>query len=160
MFINASLDYYQKWPEGVTWEQFEPLWPCKGEKYDFEKQSFPYGFDRGALIPIQNMQKLIDLGFKVSMKPSNGCMFISEVNRLYSSRGYDVAETLQNGNVTQIHIPNEYLYRINEVKVLDDACTDALQSELDDGWRIICVCPPNSQRRPDYILGRYNQGHR
>ena len=25
---------------------------------------------------------------------------------------------------------------------------------LDDGWRILAICPPNSQRRPDYILGR------
>jgi hypothetical protein len=37
---------------------------------------------------------------------------------------------------------------------LNDACTDELRRHLDDGWRIVCVCPPLNQRRPDYILGR------
>jgi hypothetical protein len=37
---------------------------------------------------------------------------------------------------------------------LDDACTDDVQRHLDEGWKILAVCPPNSQRRPDYILGR------
>lgn len=53
-----------------------------------------------------------------------------------------------------IHVPNIGLLAMDEVRLLDDACTDSLQSELNDGWRIIAVCPPNSQRRPDYILGR------
>jgi hypothetical protein len=54
----------------------------------------------------------------------------------------------------QVAIPNLALLEIRTVQVLEDACTDRLQLELDDGWRILAVCPPNSQRRPDYILGR------
>jgi hypothetical protein len=38
--------------------------------------------------------------------------------------------------------------------LLDDACTDNLQAHLNEGWRIIAVCPPDAKRRPDYILGR------
>jgi hypothetical protein len=53
-----------------------------------------------------------------------------------------------------VHIPNVGLLAINEVEVLEDACTDSLQSRLNAGWRIIAVCPPNSVRRPDYIIGR------
>lgn len=53
-----------------------------------------------------------------------------------------------------VAIPNFALLMINEVELLDDACTDALQSRLNDGWRILAVCPPACQRRPDYILGR------
>lgn len=60
--------------------------------------------------------------------------------------------------IVQIHVPNIGLIAMNEVKVLNDACTDSLQQELDEGWSILAVCPPNEQRRPDYILGRSNPG--
>jgi hypothetical protein len=53
-----------------------------------------------------------------------------------------------------VQIPHIGLLTMNEVKLLENACTDALQDVLDDGWRILCVCPPNAARRPDYILGR------
>lgn len=53
-----------------------------------------------------------------------------------------------------VHIPNFELLSIREVTHLDDACTDALQRLLNEGWSIIAVCPPNATRRPDYILGR------
>ena len=57
-------------------------------------------------------------------------------------------------NVTHVHIPNIGLLTIDEVSYLEDCCTDSLQRELDSGWRILAVCPPNGTRRPDYILGR------
>lgn len=53
-----------------------------------------------------------------------------------------------------VHVPNVALQSYNEVQLLEDCCTDELQRQLDEGWRIIAVCPPNSTRRPDYILGR------
>ena len=54
----------------------------------------------------------------------------------------------------QVAIPDLALLSIREVRVLEDACTNELQRELNEGWRILAVCPPNSQRRPDYILGK------
>ena len=48
--------------------------------------------------------------------------------------------------------------RTTRLLLLSDACTDELQGALRDGWRIIAVCPQPSQRRPDYVLGRYNHG--
>jgi hypothetical protein len=42
--------------------------------------------------------------------------------------------------------------------LLSDACSDALQNELDNGWRIIAACPQPDQRRPDYSLGRFEPG--
>lgn len=56
----------------------------------------------------------------------------------------------------EVHIPGQALTVYNEVCNLDDSCTDALQSYLEKGWRIIAACPQPDQRRPDYILGRYN----
>lgn len=51
-------------------------------------------------------------------------------------------------------LPNIGLLSIDEVTWRDDVCTQAIQSLLEEGWRIIAVCPPNGARRPDYILGR------
>lgn len=59
----------------------------------------------------------------------------------------------------QVVIPSNATLRINRVKVVEDCCTDHLQDQLNAGWRIIAACP-QSQRRPDYILGRVeDDGH-
>lgn len=54
-----------------------------------------------------------------------------------------------------VHVPGNILISYNETMLLEDSCTDVLQGELNSGWRIVAVCP-QAQRRPDYILGRYN----
>jgi hypothetical protein len=55
-----------------------------------------------------------------------------------------------------VHIGGNTITQYNEVKVAEDYCTDALQTSLNQGWRIIAVCVQRDQRRPDYILGRWN----
>jgi len=59
-------------------------------------------------------------------------------------------------NITQnISINNDdFLYKVDEVEVLEDCCTDHLMEQLDDGWRILSICGAYKQRRPDYIVGR------
>lgn len=47
---------------------------------------------------------------------------------------------------------------IDEVKACLDFCTDALNEELKNGWRIVAICVQPDQRRPDYILGRTIKG--
>ena len=54
-----------------------------------------------------------------------------------------------------VHVPGNMLISYNETLLLEDSCTDNLQSYLNSGWRIVAVCP-QAQRRPDYIMGRYN----
>lgn len=56
----------------------------------------------------------------------------------------------------EVHMPGNALATYNETLLLEDACTDKLQGALREGWRMIAVCPQPSQRRPDYVLGRYN----
>ena len=56
--------------------------------------------------------------------------------------------------VVQVAIPDLGLLQIDEVTWEADCCTQDLQRRLEEGWRILAVCPPNAQRRPDYILGR------
>lgn len=55
-----------------------------------------------------------------------------------------------------VHMPGNGLLMFNETLLLEDTCTDTLQESLNKGWRIIVACPQPDQRRPDYILGRYN----
>lgn len=54
-----------------------------------------------------------------------------------------------------VHVPNLGMLSINQVGIAKDYCTEALQEKLNEGWRILTVCPQPDQRRPDYILGRY-----
>lgn len=61
----------------------------------------------------------------------------------------------QFNNKCDVHVPGMGLMLINRTMLLEDSCTDALQLHLTDGWRIIAACPQGDQRRPDYILGRY-----
>lgn len=56
-----------------------------------------------------------------------------------------------------VHISDLGLLGVRFVKVLVDECTDELQGYLDDGWRILAVCPQPNSRRPDYIIGRNNK---
>lgn len=59
-------------------------------------------------------------------------------------------------NRVDVHMPGQALSVYNNVHLLEDGCTDALQELLDGGWRIIAACPQPDQRRPDYILGRFS----
>jgi hypothetical protein len=62
---------------------------------------------------------------------------------------------LQYNERVEVYTPGMGLMLFNRTMLLSDACSDALQSELDNGWRIIAACPQPDQRRPDYILGRF-----
>ena len=69
---------------------------------------------------------------------------------------YVTKHELPNGSTVNLNfaLPNIGLLSINEVTWRDDACTEEIQRLLEEGWRIVAVCPPNGARRPDYILGR------
>lgn len=54
-------------------------------------------------------------------------------------------------------MPGHSLAMFNAVMLMSDACSDALQDNLNQGWRILAVCPQPDQRRPGYILGRYEE---
>ena len=62
-------------------------------------------------------------------------------------------------NSCEVHMPGNMLAMYNEMMILEDACTDILQSNLNAGWRIVAACPQPDQRRPDYVLGRFNPNH-
>lgn len=63
---------------------------------------------------------------------------------------------LQYNERVEVHTPGMGLMLFNTVMLAEDACSDQLQTHLDEGWKIIAACPQPNQRRPDYILGRYD----
>lgn len=113
----------------------------------------PYWYqDEQTLIDLETDGKiLLQFELEYIIKRFKGAYFTQAAGGRYSTNkdAYQSHDTY-----IQVSIPDLALLHIREVKVLDDACTDELQSQLKEGWRIIAVCPPNSQRRPDYILGR------
>lgn len=60
----------------------------------------------------------------------------------------------------EVHMPGFGLMQYNRVALLEDSCTDKLQDALASGWRIIAACPQPNQRRPDYVLGRYEPDYK
>ena len=70
----------------------------------------------------------------------------------------DVSKLIENSRTfndkCHVHVGGLGLMLINEVCVVKDVCTHALQDNLNEGWRILAVCVQPDQRRPDYILGR------
>lgn len=57
-------------------------------------------------------------------------------------------------NKCEAPVPDAFLFKVNQTMLVADACSDYLQQQIKDGWRILTICPQPNQRRPDYILGR------
>lgn len=55
--------------------------------------------------------------------------------------------------INNVSVSNVGLYDVRHVHYEEDCCTDKLQGLLNEGWRLLAVCPPNDSRRPTYILG-------
>lgn len=92
---------------------------------------------------------LLSLGIAFKIKRFKSC-YRAEGSGYVGPRTHTQAPTTN----IQVAIPNLLLWSVDEIEVREDACTDAIQSMLDEGWRILAICPPPAQRRPDYILGR------
>lgn len=100
------------------------------------------------IIDVDGISALIELGVTPVIKQLKNTYSPSKPSNGWTH----IADNIKNS--VHVHIPNIGLLMIDEVMVLEDSCTDYLQNKLDDGWRIIAVCPPNGVRRPDYVLGR------
>lgn len=95
---------------------------------------------------------LVDLETDGRWLTENGVSF--EVHKFKGTMPLKAIEPGGTVHNIYVQVPHVGLLSINEVEVEEDCCTDRLQERLNEGWRILCVCPPNAARRPDYILGR------
>lgn len=91
---------------------------------------------------------MIDLTREGAVLTKHGVEYV--IKRFKGCRKVAVADQVN----IQVSIPNLLLFSVNEVTWIEDACTEDLQKHLDDGWRILAVCPAENSRRPTYVLGR------
>lgn len=101
--------------------------------------------------------------------------WVCDVSKLPHDLGYTVKKSLVPSDLTEavaglearpntvinqkvnVAVPGFGLMMMTKVQVLYDQCTDNLQGYLDEGWRILAICPQPDQRRPDYIIGKPQQ---
>jgi hypothetical protein len=95
---------------------------------------------------LDDLQVLTDAGLK---------MDVSRVRGMYAEQlpGLGVPQTNAQTQFVNVVIPNAGLFSVRKLTVLEDSCTNDIQRYLDNGWRIVAVCPPNDTRRPTYIMG-------
>ena len=117
---------------------------AKKDDVDIEKVTTKYGEH---IIDDRELQELSDLGVKVELKRFKGTL------------PYRVEGVKGGVDNLHVHLPNNVLVGFDKVTWLEDACTEELQKMIDEGWRMICVCPPLNKRRPDYILGKTGGAH-
>ncbi len=127
-------DYYRVFPSSevvLTAEQYVDLMVTGAELTDVAPVNNP------ALNAGENFSNVIDkMNEVLAMETSHGT---------YNTK-------------CDVHMPGQALSMYNDTQLMEDACTGALQEQLNKGWRIIAACPQPDQRRPDYILGRFNPG--
>jgi hypothetical protein len=100
----------------------------------------------------------VDLSGDRMMRAVETLEVLTEKLAKFSNGLPEVQGAMYNERV-EVHTPGMGLMLFNRVMLLQDACSDALQSEMDNGWRIVAACPQPDQRRPDYILGRYDPAY-
>jgi hypothetical protein len=181
MLINVSVSAYshgwqkltnEEWDQAAELLKFKnsserPVEPPVGEDGKKPWWSPGPGYIEDCMVDATHpaIQMLLKYGVEITVKPykTEHQMLVKlsdELDRL-KRQGSLVptgeVEMIAQGVTVITHVPNLGLMLMNEVQVLEDCCTDTLQKELDEGWHMLAVCPPNAQRRPDYILGRHNK---
>ena len=121
------------------------------------------GMDFGyqpVLLSYEDLVFLGSLGCSFQPKDSDNLMLV-KMQGMITGLKNDVEELRIEGRTSVVvHAPNSALMSYNKIQLLENACSDDVQDSLNDGWRIIAVCPPNCQRRPDYILGKYDPSYK
>lgn len=140
-----------------AWDAVRPDTPEEAEENKREggKRRYRY-WDASGLVTTEDAVRLTGLGIKLQ---------VSRVRGLFSDR--DPAAILADAQAgaaagrvqIDISVPGGVaLMSVRKVTWLEDACTNALQHQLDAGWRILAVCPANDTRRPTYIIGHEDPG--
>ena len=103
-----------------------------------------------------------ELNLKFTVKPHKGNAFFAKSRtrgvekRLENlETDFELLKNAEGRGIIQMHVPNFMLITFTHVKLMESCCTDQLQVALNEGWRMIAVCPPLDERRPTYILARY-----
>jgi len=112
------------------------------------------------IFPLNHLMSLgLNIEFKVSSKIKEYPEYDVQETILHKllsleSKLAHFDQGLQFNQKVGVHISDLGLLSVKEVTWLEDACTEELQRQLDEGWRILAICPQQDSRRPDYVLGR------
>jgi hypothetical protein len=79
---------------------------------------------------------------------------MKEIEQKFNQAIQGFNEKIEFNQKCSVHVPNLGLLSINQLGYAVDKCTEELQDIVNQGWRILAVCPQPDQRRPDFILGR------
>lgn len=161
--ISTQTDYHTICKEDYTEEQWRLLWdtwPCFNKSYykdfaEFYEKASDYDYNRACppmRLTYDEAEVYEEARIRLKISGIAGMMLTKLRNRYDGER--ITTRHLKESSVVNITVPDIGLLYIDQVDWLADCCTEELQSRLDEGWRILAVCPPNAQRRPDYILGR------
>lgn len=118
-----------------------------------DEAKYPHLKDK--IIDVDELPDWLDQVDAVSIKPLHIVRFVKPAPNLTGGlKNPDTREGVKEfvKTVNQIVMPGFELLQYGQIKVLEDSCTDIVQEQLDDGWRIIAVMPQPQARRPDYIL--------
>ena len=151
MLWKLTFDYNKY--DQIDYERVKALWPSAPEEKPANYWNFPEGPNELSDLQVMELLQIPFAHLEVVAYPKAMIVKMQNDERWVGSEKV-TPEDLARGRAVQITIPDIGLMVINEVTHLDDCCTDELQKHLDCGWRLLAVCPPNAQRRPDYILGR------
>lgn len=154
----------------MLWMEFKNRWNLaenlSDEKKEFVRKNWP-GYDRDKEkfdIPYSKVRVTwdeyrlwVEAGFEMEIEACKSMMLTTMKDRDSTGKDEDEHSQFMSGRLFNVTLPDVGLLFIDEVNFIENSCTDELQTLLDKGWRILAVCPPNAQRRPDYILGRRKQ---
>lgn len=136
-------------------------WPTLPEM-EHETHYIYFSRNSDQVVSPQRYLELLEKGIKLELVQTvnvnvDPAEVFQKVSEAYA-KGLEMPSSGGNtyNNKCEVHMPGNMLATYNQVQLLEDCCTDALQDSLSAGWRIIAVCPQPDSRRPDYILGRFN----
>ena len=151
----SSFDEAYKSLSPEAWVDLRRLIPEMPEaKPDFSYETLWVDYSQLRALSAAGLRLNIQSDELVSRTGSVILKLADRLERAGLDRHSETVKALAAGCAAQIHVPDFGLLLIDEVDVLTDCCTDDLRGRLDQGWRILAVCPPNAQRRPDYVIGR------
>lgn len=133
--------------------------PEEGYEPEYEYHSYPFLESRDVFLTAEEFLKVAEVTdckiIRTFSKSVDIAKYFQQADSKLEEQLAGLAGNVYN-NLCEVHMPGMALATYNEVCLLEDACSDELQRNISVGWRIIAACPQPDQRRPDYILGRFN----
>src|SRR6185312_13484132 len=146
--MKVSIDYGKELsPEAAA--ALKSIFP---DHYYLKEDKVPSYFSEEIIADVEYVSSILMpfYCFRIEIvSMGNGTMAVKMKDRINQLVGEGILEEVTQylrGGIVQVTVPDLGLISMDEVTWIEDACTEELQRRLDEGWRILAVCPPNAQR--------------